>query len=66
MKLKRMISVTLALTLMVGTLTGCSSKAQDNLPNSSSDGKVQVEFWNTLTGTNAVSYTHLRAHETRR
>ena len=52
MKLKRMISVTLALTLMVGTLTGCSSKAQDNLPNSSSDGKVQVEFWNALTGTN--------------
>lgn len=52
MKLKKMISSTLALTLMVGTLTGCSTKGEDTAGNSSSEGKVQVEFWNALTGKN--------------
>ena len=52
MKLKRTISATLALTLIVGTLTGCSTKVQDTAVDSASDGKVQVEFWNALTGTN--------------
>ncbi|RDY27473.1 ABC transporter substrate-binding protein [Romboutsia weinsteinii] len=50
MKLKKIISTTLALGLLVSSLTGCAST--NNAEEKSSDGKVVVEFWNALTGEN--------------
>lgn len=52
MKMKKMISTTLAISLLALSLTGCNTKEQNQAVNGASDGKVQIEFWNALTGTN--------------
>lgn len=52
MKMKKMISTTLAISLLALSLTGCNTKEQNQAVNGVSDGKVQIEFWNALTGKN--------------
>ena len=52
MKMKKMISTTLAISLLALSLTGCNTKEQNQAVNGVSDGKVQIEFWNVLTGKN--------------
>ncbi len=52
MKIKKMISTTLVISLVALSLTGCKIKEQNQVVNGVSEGKVQIEFWNALTGKN--------------
>ena len=52
MKIKKMISTTLAISLLTLSLTGCTTKEENKVVNGVSNGKVQIEFWNALTGKN--------------
>lgn len=52
MKIKKMISTTLAISLLALSLTGCKTKEQNQAVDGVSEGKVQIEFWNALTGKN--------------
>lgn len=52
MKIKKLISASLAISLLTLSLTGCGTKGNDQAVKGASDGKVQIEFWNALTGKN--------------
>lgn len=52
MKIRKIMSASLAIGLLTLSLTGCAKKSTEQALDSASDGKVQVEFWNALTGEN--------------
>ncbi len=53
MKLRKIISASLSISLLTLSLTGCTNYKNNNQAlKGASDGKVQIEFWNALTGTN--------------
>lgn len=49
MKLKKIISTSMALGLIALSLTGCNTTSGES---KTSDSKTQIEFWNALTGKN--------------
>lgn len=52
MKIKKIMSTSLVISLLTLSLTGCGAKSTDQAVKGATDGKVQVEFWNALTGKN--------------
>lgn len=52
MKIKKIMSTSLVISLLTLSLTGCGAKSADQAVKGATDRKVQVEFWNALTGKN--------------